>query len=244
MHYDRVLYLDCETFALDPVVASVREIAYVAEVDGKMIGAIQHHRVRPIFHNEDLIYGHMGIHEFCDSYNKKFHSHDPDRLVPFGFTDACPLFVHSKAALTFNVKPPNIVNPADWVVGTQLLSARQALMGLIEYLDHGQGRWILAGHNVQYDFNVLTHWARRLLGEENSKALLDKINKFIFLDTLVLCRWMQYAGKLKAPKANLGTVASELGIDTSNMHSALADVYACREIAYRLLNKGEIDVEN
>ena len=240
MRYDKVLYLDCETFALDPTIASVRELAYVGEINGKQVSDIQSHKVRPVFHLEDLLYGHMDIHEFCRDYNKKFHIDDPDRAVTFGFKEEMPLFVHSKAALTFNVPPPQVVNPADWVIGDDLVSAHTALMSLIEYLSTNssvQGRWVLAGHNVQYDYNVLAHWSRRLLGEKDSKMLLDKIDKYIFLDTLSLCRWMQYAGRIEAEKANLGIIAAELGIDTKNMHSAFADVYACREIAYRLLNK-------
>jgi hypothetical protein len=240
MRFAKYLWIDCETFSLDPTIASVRELAYVAEINGKQIGEIQSYKVQPVFHKEDLLYGHMGIDEFCKSYNKKFHPMDPDRLVTFGFKENAPLFVHSKAALTFNVPPPQVVNPADWVIGKDLVSAHKALMALIDYLianDSVQGRWVLAGHNVKYDFDVLTYWAKRLLGENESKLLLDKINKYIFLDTLSLCRWMQYSGQLTTDKANLGNVAEELGIDTSNMHSALADVYACREIAYRLLKK-------
>ena len=67
---------------------------------------------------------------------------------------------------------------------------------------------------------------------------LEKFNKYVFLDTLALSRWMQYSGRLKTDKANLGAVAQELGIDVSQMHTAKADVFACKEIARILLGMG------
>jgi DNA polymerase III epsilon subunit-like protein len=111
-------------------------------------------------------------------------------------------------------------------------------MDLIEYLSDDKdvpGRWVLAGHNVKYDYDVLTYWAMRLLGEDEAPLLLDKFNKYVFLDTLALTRWYQYAGKLTTEKANLGDVASELNIDTSQMHTAKADVFASRQVARQLL---------
>lgn len=238
MRYDKILWIDCETFGLDPKIASVRELSFVAEINGQQVGDIQSYKVQPVFHMEDLMYGHMDIDEFCKDYNKKFHAQDPDRLAVFGFKEDAPLFVYSKAALTFNLPPPQIINPAEWVIGEGLISAYKALMALVDYLtvnDKVAGRWVLAGHNIKYDYDVLTNWSQRLLGEKETKLLLEKFNKYIFLDTLSLCRWMQYSGRLETTKANLGNVAAELGIDTKHMHSALADVYACKEIAHILL---------
>jgi oligoribonuclease (3'-5' exoribonuclease) len=37
----KVIWIDTETTSLDPKVASIRELAYVAEIDGHQIGEIQ-----------------------------------------------------------------------------------------------------------------------------------------------------------------------------------------------------------
>lgn len=236
MQLNKILWLDTETLSLDPTIASIREISYVAEIDGNQIGDIQVDKIQPIIHREDKLYGHIEINEFVKNYNKKFHPQDPDRLVVFGFHK--PLFIYSKAALTFNIQPPRILDPADWLIGKDLISAMQGLMNLIAYVDEhnskAAGRWVLAGHNIKYDYNVLTYWTKRLLGEE-AKVLLEKLNRFVFLDTLELARWMQYSRKLTVEKANLGAIAHELGMDTSQVHTASFDVFACKEIAKILL---------
>ena len=237
MKFNKVLWIDTETFSLDPKVASIRELSYVAEIDGKQLSEIQAYKVQPILHYEDRLYGHMGIKEFVVDYNRRFHPQDPDRLVTFGFQK--PLFVYSKAALTFNLPPPQIINPQDWLIGDELISAKKAFTALIDYVfshdDKVAGRWILAGHNVQYDYNVLTYWTQRLCGEEDAKELLNKFNRYVFLDTLALSRWMQYSKRLTIEQANLGAVANELGIDTSKLHTAVFDVFASKEIAKILL---------
>lgn len=237
MKFDKILWLDTETFSLDPKVASIRELSYVAECDGKQLSDIQSFKVQPILHYEDMLFGHMGIKEFVADYNKKFHPQDPDRLVTFGFQE--PLFVYSKAALTFNLPPPKIINPQDWLIGTDLTSAKKALLALMEYIfkfdTQTTGRWVLAGHNIKYDFDVLTSWTQRLLGEDEAKVLLNKFNRYVFLDTLALSRWMQYSKRLTAERANLESVAAELDIDVSNIHTASFDVFASKEIARILL---------
>ena len=243
MNYSHVIWADIETTALDPKIASIRELAYVKEIDGKQIGEIQSIKVQPILHMEDMLYGHYDITEFCAAYNKKVgHPQDPDCIMPFAFPNGPPLFFHSKAALTFNLPAPQVVDPGSWLLDKDRVSAYQALMTFIDYLsdDNGKaGRWVLAGHNVSYDYNVLTYWSKRLLGD--AKMLLDKLNKYAFLDTLAMSRWHQYSGRLKTDRANLGAVAQELGIDTSAMHTAIADVYASKEIARILLGMDKTD---
>jgi DNA polymerase III alpha subunit (gram-positive type) len=245
MNYDKVLYFDCETLCLDPKMGSVRELAYVKEIKGKQIGEIQAYKVQPILHMEDNLYGKYDINDFCASYNKKVgHAADPDCLLTFSFPGGDPLFFHSRAALTFNLPPPQVINPADWLIGNDIVLPYKAILTLIDYLseDDGiKGRWVLAGHNVTYDYNVLTWWAKRLLGEAESALLLDKFNKYAFLDTLALSRWFQYSGRLKTDRANLGDVAKELGVDTTDMHTARADVFASKEIARILLERSQVD---
>lgn len=233
MIYPKILFYDCESTSLDPKISSIREMAFVAEVEGEQIGDIQSYKVQPILHSEDMVYGEQDIYTFCSTYNKRFHAQDPDKLEVFCLKDT-PLFFYSKSVLTFNLPAPQIADPSLWLLGDDKLSAYKALMVLNEYLStitDVAGRWVLAGHNISYDFNVLMHWAGRILGIEDSKILLENINKYVFLDTLALTRWSQYSGRLKTQKANLSAVASELGIDTADMHSAKADVFAAKEIA-------------
>jgi hypothetical protein len=242
VRFDKVLWLDVESLSLDPKIASIRELSFVAEIEGKQVGEIQSYKVQPVLHMEDKLYGHLDIEDFCRLYNKKFNDKDPDRITTFGFDKSNPLFVHSYSALTFNVPPPDILNPSDWLIGSNIVPSVTVIMELITYLtEHStktKGRWVLAGHNIKYDIDVLINWAMRLLGKEHL-LLTEHINKFVYLDTLALSRWMQYSGRLKSDRATLGVVAAELGIETKDMHTARADVFAYKEIARILLGGGE-----
>jgi len=238
MRFDKVLWLDTETLSLDPKVASIRELSFVAEVGGHQVGEIQSYKVQPILHLEDQIYGHYCIDDFCNEYNKKFHAKDPDRLVTFGFEETTPLFFHSYSALTFNIPAPHVLNPSDWLIGRDILPAYEVLSLLRTYLKENSStdtKWVLAGHNIKYDLDVLLNWATRILGKNESKMFSDIIHNFVYLDTLSLSRWMQYSGRLQSTQANLGIVAQELGISTSNSHTASADVFMCKEVAKYLL---------
>lgn len=248
MYFNKILWLDTETTSLDPKVANIREMAYVKEVEGKQVGELKSFQVQPILHLEDKLYGHRDIREFCAEYNRQVgHPADPDCLTTFQFADGEPLFFHSKAALTFNLTPPDIVNPVTWLIGKEIISASKMLSILLEDLDQHsdvQGRWILAGHNVRFDFEVMVWWIRRLLGDDEAKNVMNYFNRYVFLDTLALTRWFQYSGLLKTQKANLGAVAAELGIDVAEMHTAFADVFASRSIARFLLRKTNDDKDS
>ncbi len=220
-----------ETLSLDPQVASIVEIAYTTDIKGER-DEVQSFNVQPVLHMEDNLYGGTCINDFVSTYNKKFKSaHDPDCLCVFAPEDT-PLFFYAQTALTFNVEPPKIKNPMDWLIGDRL-TARQALMNLDAYISKvpSSTRWILAGHNIQYDFNVLTYWSRRVLGDADAHVFLNKFNKFKFLDTLALVRWLQYSGTLLTEKATLSSVAHELGLSTANLHSAKEDLKVCLHLA-------------
>jgi DNA polymerase III epsilon subunit-like protein len=235
----KVIWIDTETTSLDPKVASIRELAYVAEIDGHQIGEIQALEVQPILHFEDLVYGDQDIHTFVADYNKKFHKKDLDQLAVYSIDESNPLFFYAKAVLTFNVDAPHILDPKDWLLGNKL-STYKALMTLNEYITtitDIPGRWLIAGHNVKYDLDVITNCAYRILGKDGAYKFLNNFNKYALLDTLSLARWFMYSGRLKTAKANLTAVAKELGIDVSNMHNASADVFAAKEISRLLLNK-------
>lgn len=238
MRFPKVLFFDCETLALDSKVASIRELAFIAEVEGVEVGRCSY-KIQPIFHADDMLYGHIDINEFCNVYNKKYHKADFDRLLTFGFKKESPLFFYSKSALTFNVEPPYIRNPADWLIEKDLISAKKALLFFDENISQFdlEGKWVLAGHNIKYDYNVLSNWVRRLLPKDGADRFLDKFNNFIFLDTLDLARWMQWSGRLQSQQATLTVIAKELGLPVDNCHTAIADVENSYNIAKILLER-------
>jgi DNA polymerase III epsilon subunit-like protein len=241
--FNKILWLDTETSGLDPKISNILELAWKLEVN-KSTSDMRCIKVQPILHCEDKLYGSLGdVKSFCDSYNSKMHEKDPDQLVPFSFPGGSPLFIYAKSALTFNRTPPDIANPEDWLLGAGVTPAKQALLTLIEDLGDTKGRWILAGHNVSFDYTMLYWWSRRLLGQE-SALLMDKLNKYVFLDTLDLTRWMQYSGRLSIKEAKLSEVASTLGMDVSKAHSADSDVDFAQKAAKILLNMEKKDKAN
>ncbi len=247
--FTKVLWLDVETLSLDPKVASVVELSYVAEVIDTSIACekreasfFQEHisrTVHPIFHLEDQLYGQHDIHDFIESYNTRLHDADPSRLTTFGFNDDMPLFIYAKSALTFNVTPPDIKKPANWLLADNAISAKQAVVNLMAYLSAldeiaPAGKWTLAGYNVSFDYEVLKFWVKRILTSAEANSFLEKINSYVFLDTLQLARWHQYSGRLTCDQANLGSVAKELGFHNHNSHSAKDDISLCIKVTQKL----------
>lgn len=238
MKYRQVLWLDLETLSLDPTVASISEMAYIPEAFGETYG-LNYFPVQPIMHCEDHVFGDEDLPLVVKRYNSHYHDKSPDRLVAFNFPGGPPLFFYSRSALTFNVPAPEVRDPSEWLLRPGSMSARKVIEQLITDIDaltvEPKLRWTLAGHNVSFDYEVLKHWAIRLLGEEEAKErLLNKINSFEFLDTLFLVRWKMYSGDLDIPNAKLETVAKHLKIKTTD-HTAASDVETSRSVAKLLL---------
>jgi len=248
MKWNRLLYFDVETTSLDPEVASIREMAFVKEVDGMQVGDVVNLKVKPILHFEDQLYGGERLADFCGEFNSKYRDGDPKRLVPFAFSEGDPLFMYAKELLTFNLPAPQKADPGAWLLGKESMSAKKALMTLIEYLSEPSGidgitKWVLVGHNIGFDLDVLTWWSRRILGtHEAEKQILSKINKWVTLDTLPLVRWFQWSGRIRSQTARLGDAADALGINTDGLHTAAGDIRMTQEIIMKLL-KPEYDFE-
>lgn len=238
MKYKQVLWLDLETLSLDPTVASISEMAYIPEALGETYG-LSYFPVQPIMHCEDQVFGDRDLPIVVKQYNASLHDKSPDQLVAFKFPSGAPLFFYSRSALTFNVPAPAMKDPSEWLLRPNSMSARKVLEQLITDLDalavDTKMRWTLAGHNVSFDYQVLKHWAIRLLGEEEAnERLLKKINSFEFLDTLPLVRWKIYSGELDIPNARLETVAKHFKIKTTD-HNSASDVETSRAVAKLLL---------
>ena len=238
MKWNRILYLDVKTTALDPTIANILEMAFVKEVNGGQVGEVQSLKIQPILHFEDKLYGEQPIESFCSEYNAQYHDGDVKCIKTFGFQGK-PLFMYAKESLTCNLPAPKVADPSSWVLDKARMPAKKALMALIDYLDdiiNPMDRWVLIGHNVKFHHDVLTWWATRLLGQkEADKQLLNKLNKFVTLDTLSLVRWFQYSGKVTSETAKLGDVASSLGICVQGGHNADDDVRRIQDIVWRLV---------
>jgi len=236
--FSKVLWFDTETFGLDPKVSGIREMAFIKEV-GDQVSPAESYKTQPIVHFEDQVYGKYNLIEFCSNYNKKLHPEDPDKLMVFAFTTDEPLFMYSKSSLTFNQEPPHVLDPTDWLLSKDVLPARKVALQLIESLsqhDNIKERWVLAGHNVSFDYEVLYWWAKRILGKD-ADELLNRINRFVFLDTLHLSRWLQYSGQLPIKNANLSEIARYMQLDVSDMHSAIKDVSVSKSFAAKALGE-------
>ena len=234
----QILWLDLETLALDPTVASISEMAYIPEAFGETYG-LNYFPVQPIMHCEDHVFGDRDLSVVVKQYNARLHDKSPEQLVAFKFPMGVPLFFYSRNALTFNVPVPEVKDPSEWLLRSGSMSARKVLEQLIldieSFTVDPKMRWVLAGHNVSFDHAVLSNWATRLLGEKEAKErLLNKINSYVFLDTLSLVRWNMYCGSLDIPNARLETVAKHLKIKTTD-HTAASDVETSRTVAKLLL---------
>lgn len=242
--YVKILWIDSESTGLDTAVSNIIDLAWMIEIDGEIQKKSQQF-VQPILHVEDKVYGHFPIEVFAQNYNKGRLEAAPEYLRLFRFAlDAPPIFVYSTGSLTFNLEPPNIHDPADWLLNSKHKMAKEVLEKLIEDLDewdHVRKRWILAGHNVQFDYNLICSWASRLLGKEEAhKRLIRKINSFVFMDTMHLVRWFQYKKSLPEGSAKLSDAAKMLGFDFQGAHTALADIEMSQKIAASLF-EGLVD---
>jgi len=236
--YIKVLWCDSESTGLDTKVSNILDLAWMIEIDGEVQSKNQFF-VQPIFHSEDKVYGNVSIEKFVGNYNKGRMVAAPEYLRSFSFGNDCPpLFAYSTGSLTFNLEPPAIHDPAEWILDTKFQMAQKVLETLIEDLDswdHIKKRWILAGHNVKYDYDLICSWAERILGKEEAyQRLIRKINSFVFMDTMTLARWFQYKRSLPEGTAKLSDIAKMLDINVEGAHTALADVLMSREIANRL----------
>lgn len=242
MKWNKLLHLNVETTALDPEVANVIEIAYTKEVGGATDSIIHSFKVQPVLHSEDQLYCHKTPETFCAEYNHKLHTADPKRLKLFSFPDNPPLFTYNQAAAAYN---SDSVDPSSWLLAKGSISAKRALNRLITYLENEgletpSERWVLIGHNVKWDLEVLTFWAKRVLGEEEAeRLLLSKINRFAMLDTVHLAQWFQYAEKLTCPTSKLHDIAKALHLGTERLPKAANDIRLVQSIVWELLkNQG------
>ena len=241
----RYLYLDFETTSVNPEVASVLELAYLPEVDGFLHDSAEC-LVQPVIHNDDRLYGNTPILEFIRQYNEQT-SREADELDSFAFdSESAPLFMYTKSNLTYNMPPGTARDPSEWLTNPRREFPEVAIEKFLKHLKSlpGWGRWTMVGYNVMYDYNVLTYWFRRVLGDDRAR---EELNIFSYnpLDVYGLVRWFGYGKKMKDVKnQKLTTIADALGIPEFKAHTALADIeatYATAKILLAHINKVETE---
>lgn len=103
---------------------------------------------------------------------------------------------------------------------------KEAIPLLINFIENS----IIVGHNVNFDIGFLEIAAQRC----------GMSVKYSYIDTLSISK------KLfpDLPDYKLGTIASSLGIDTTKLHRAEADVYVCSEIIKIAIDTLSVDFES
>lgn len=120
----KILWLDSETTGLDTRVSHVLDLAWLREYNGKKdpTGA-RRYLARPILHADDKLHGGSEILEHVEAYNARLQSaDDPAALEAFSFPNKPNLFTYSKGSLTFNVTPPDIIDPSHWLTDPNRVS--------------------------------------------------------------------------------------------------------------------------
>lgn len=92
-------------------------------------------------------------------------------------------------------------------------------------------KFIVIGHNVKFDLDMLRNWAYRC-GEKFIASYIDFKSEF---DTLAYTKCLKTLGRLPATEDNkLTTLCEAFKIPLENAHNALADIEATRQLFYYL----------
>lgn len=95
-------------------------------------------------------------------------------------------------------------------------------------------KFIVVGHNVKFDLDMLRNWAFRC-GEKFIASYLDFKSEF---DTLSYVKCLKVFHRLPETENNkLTTLCEAFGISLENAHDALADIEATRKLFYFLKEK-------
>ena len=230
----KVIWLDVETTSLDQDVASVLELAYIPLLWGEKLET-RSYKIQPVLHNEDR--EHKGsLKDFILIYNNSLTKREQAKFALAGFSfdpNDDPLFMYSKSVLTFNMTPPDIINPETWLLDHDRIQPIQAIRAFvedIESLNVDHHRWVLAGHNVSFDLGILSCWIKRAADLELQERFNKLVNKLYVLDTLEFSRWLGYLGLLDTNRYGLAHLCKIANIPLNAAHTAKADIEANYEL--------------
>lgn len=95
-------------------------------------------------------------------------------------------------------------------------------------------KFIVIGHNVKFDLDMLRNWAYRC-NERFIASYIDFKNEF---DTLAFTKCLKILGRLPQTENNkLKTLCQAFQIPLENAHNALADTIAAKDLYHYLQNK-------
>lgn len=252
MSLEKIVWNDTETTGLDTEVSHILDLAWLREFEGvPCVHGPRRTLLQPVLHKEDKLYGHIPIEEFVEQYNSHFSNpQDPQRLAIFKFPDSdTGLFTYSEGSLTFNVEPPNVIDPGTWLTAPERIHPRHALDYLVEDLldkSYRFGRWTLAGYNIEFDKKMLQTLFKRVYGVHRGLDLFGRVfNNYYTMDVMSLVRWHQYSGNLRMDRSKLVTAAAALGFSfgEDGAHTAAADMLMSRRVGHKLL-KMDVKHEN
>lgn len=116
-----------------------------------------------------------------------------------------------------------------------ILAKQQFTNILSKYVDKfdKNDKFILAGHNIQYDFDKTLQWFNKT-GDKYFGSWFSYKQTFCTLSTI---KAFQVAGVFQITEnSKLITIAEKLRIPLDFAHNALFDIHATREIGNRLLS--------
>lgn len=108
----------------------------------------------------------------------------------------------------------------------------EAVLG--KYVDkfNREDKYIIAGHNVRFDIDMLQSWYKK----NGSTYLGSYLNFKRVFDTMIVFQALQIVGEFEFPESNqLTTVANFLGVELDKAHDALNDIRATREVGLKLM---------
>jgi len=113
------------------------------------------------------------------------------------------------------------------------LAHQQLLAIFARYIDKfdKNDKFILAGHNVPFDFEMILKWFKKC----GDPYLGSWVNYRINFDTLSVIKALQVVGRFPVTENNkLDTIARELEVSLEFAHDAMFDIKATMEIGHKL----------
>lgn len=209
----KVLWIELGTTSLDPQVAHIIELAYIPQINGEFDPkGITYEEILPTMIEDDhLLKSSASLDSFLNYYNNKGAGINPRKTLEiFKFEEDSPLFMYAKEVALMNRK---LKTPESWIIGKNKKQPKQAIKKLMEMLlsIKDKERWVLAGHCVEYDYNVLMMNAIRCLSKEEYEEFNSLFSNW-HLNTMAFSRFYSAFGKFNPSNFSLENVCTAVGI--------------------------------
>jgi len=169
------VWMSCSATSLDYRLASFTEVSVILMCNGETKQQSTW-KIRPIFHEEDVVYGKYPLDVFLAKYQEKYPSQDPAKACKAFKTEQGTHYLYSPDTLKYI----GASNPEDLLRDS--ISPIDFAQSLLEEL--GNEKWTLVAHGLEYIGNLLEayfsrigHWDR--LNEVlNAKGGIDTVQFF------------------------------------------------------------------